>query len=70
VLYMLVTGLVMGIGVLTQQFIGLYVAVAAFEAASIVQVLWLWLRSRLAARALAERDTASEDRGLDVALAG
>jgi hypothetical protein len=45
-LYLLVTVVIQGGGILWGQIPGLYVAVAAFALATSVQTLWLWYRSR------------------------
>ncbi len=46
ILYLLVTIVIQGGGILWGQVPGLYVAVAAFALATLVQTLWLWYRSR------------------------
>jgi hypothetical protein len=52
VLYLLVTIVIQGGGILWGQVPGLYVAVAAFALATLVQTLWLWYRSRPVLRRL------------------
>lgn len=54
VLFLVVTALVDGIGVVTQWSSGLQVSVVALVLAGLVQVGWLWYRSRSAARTLSE----------------
>ncbi len=46
VLYLLVTVVVQGSGILWGRVPGLYVALAAFALATLTQTLWLWYRSR------------------------
>ena len=52
ILYLAVIAIVMSVGVSTQRFPGLVVAIFGFNAAGSVQVSWLWYRSRTAAGAL------------------
>ncbi len=56
VIYMLATGIVLGIGVAYGQIIGLYVSVAAFTLSVLTQTAWLWFRSRPHMRAMEQRD--------------
>jgi hypothetical protein len=46
VLYLLVTIVIQGSGILWGRIPGLYVALAAFALATLAQTLWLWYRSR------------------------
>jgi hypothetical protein len=52
ILYLVVTAVVMGIGITVQRFPGLTVAVFGLDAAVLIQVGWLWYRSRPAALTL------------------
>jgi len=52
VLYLVVTAIVMAIGIATQRFPGLAVAIFALDAAVLIQVGWLWYRSRPAVQTL------------------
>lgn len=52
VVFLLVLGVVMGVGILTQRWPGLYVAFAALSVARACQTLWLFVRSRSQVAAL------------------
>ncbi len=56
VMFLAVMGIMLGIGVWTQAYQGVYVAAAAFTAAHVAQVLWLLLRSRRQRRELTDRE--------------
>jgi hypothetical protein len=58
VVFLLVSALVLGVGIVWQRAEGLYFALAAFTMATLAQTAWLWLRSRSAMRAVASRDAA------------
>jgi hypothetical protein len=51
-----VTVLILIAGVVTQAFTGIYVAIFAFSIGNLIQVLWLWLRSRKASHDVHNRD--------------
>lgn len=46
VIFLTAMGIVLGIGIITQSFKGVYVAASAFTIAHATQIIWLWLRSR------------------------
>jgi len=52
ILYLVVTAVVMGMGIAVQRFPGLVVAVFGLDAAVLIQVGWLWHRSRAATTTL------------------
>lgn len=54
--YLLLTGLFLGFGVLWSGSAGIYVGLAAMSFASLGQTAWLWLRSRRAFANVLERD--------------
>lgn len=54
-IYSLLMSAFLGAGIALQRFTGLYVAVAAFEIASLAQVGWLWFKSRTVLRAVPPR---------------
>ncbi len=56
VLYLLVTIMIQGSGILWGHVPGLYVAMAAFTLATLAQTLWLWYRSRPVLRRIYVRD--------------
>ncbi|MBN1249848.1 MAG: hypothetical protein JXC32_19455 [Anaerolineae bacterium] len=60
-LYLLVTAIVLGAGVGLQRFAGLGVAIVGMEIAGLVQVGWLWRRSRPAAHELAAAGSVDPD---------
>ncbi len=55
-LYMATFGLLLAVGIIIQSFTGLFVVVATYEIAGLVQSLWLWLRSRPAVKSAVVRD--------------
>jgi len=52
ILYLIVIAIVMSVGISVQRFPGLVVTIFGFNAASLIQVSWLWYRSRTAAGTL------------------
>ena len=48
--------IVLGMGVFTQKYIGLFVGLAGFSIANLTQTIWLWVRSRPIMRQLNLRD--------------
>ena len=52
VVFLLVAGVVLSVGIATGQVAGVYVAMVAMSLGRIAQVLWLWWRSRSAVRNL------------------
>ena len=46
VIFLTTMGIVLGIGIITQSFKGVFVAASAFTIAHVTQIVWLWLRSR------------------------
>ncbi len=55
-IFLLTVLIVLGAGVLTGKFIGLYVAMFAFSFAIFMQVAWMWFRSRRVLSSIRERD--------------
>jgi hypothetical protein len=53
VMFLIAMGVILGIGIWTQAYQGVYVAAAAFTAAHVAQVAWLFWRSRKQRRQLA-----------------
>ena len=52
ILYLIVIAIVLSVGISLQRFPGLVVVIIGFNAATLVQVGWLWHRSRAAAGTL------------------
>lgn len=55
-LYLFVTGMALWAGVVWGKTTGLYIGLAAFSLAMLIQTFWLWARSRKALHALCVRD--------------
>jgi len=58
-IYLLVSAIIFGVGVIAQAFSGLYVALTAVVVSNLAQTIWLWYRSRPAMKAVKARDAAT-----------
>ena len=58
-LFLIVSGVILGSGVIWGRATGLYVGIVGFMVGLIIQVLWLWHRSRPVLQAIQIRDAAS-----------
>jgi hypothetical protein len=56
VIYLVINGLLLSVGVISGQFIGLYVGLAAMTISFLVQTAWLWYRSKPIRHEVCERD--------------
>ena len=59
VIFLVVAGAVLSVGITTGQVAGVYVASAAFSLGRMAQAVWLWWRSREAVRNLLDRPAVS-----------
>lgn len=57
--FLVTSGIVLGVGVALESFTGLYVGLAAFTLATFTQTVWLWVRSRPVIRAAGAGDGAA-----------
>jgi hypothetical protein len=58
--YLLTCSVILGAGVIWGGVTGLYVGLAAFDVATLMQTAWLWLRCRPALRAVQARDAVGD----------
>jgi hypothetical protein len=56
IVFIIVIGIVLWIGVTRNEFSGLYVGLVAFELGMLMQTIWLWYRSRPAFQEVRERE--------------
>jgi hypothetical protein len=61
VIFLVTVTLILGIGMILNTIIGLYVGLLAFSVAMFTQTIWLWYRSRPAVAAAKARDKALQD---------
>jgi hypothetical protein len=59
VVFLITNSLILGLGVLWGQAVGLYIGLTALVVGNLVRTIWLWYRARPMMKAVQARETAA-----------